>query len=113
MEDIYLPADRYAFNAAYLVKALRKRHPDPDTRRDHIHAALRTMGLDMGGLCLTGGRIAPEHHGELLDALLDLEPSAFTGEIDLCSVKLALGEHGGIWPASIRETPAENSHLAS
>lgn len=38
----------------------------------------------------------------LARALTQIEPCAVTGRITENEIKIALGEHGDIWPASIR-----------
>lgn len=42
-------------------------------------------------------------YDRLIDALLHVEPDAFSGKADSDGMKLALGEFGDIWPESIRE----------
>ena len=37
----------------------------------------------------------------LVDALLNVQPSAFTGTVTADEIKITLGEIGDLWPASI------------
>lgn len=52
------------------------------------------------------GRTSTEQEGDLLDALVAVDPSPITGEIDPCSVTFALRELGGMWPDLVREDMA-------
>ena len=65
--------------------------------------ALRLGNVDMGELIINhpASRVDPSIRLELVDALLAIELSPFTGEFDACDVKLALGEAGEVWPASV------------
>ncbi len=95
---LYMPAERYAFAVGSLTAIMRMRIRDVEERRDMIHACMRTVGIDTGAWFIADGRTHPEHYGELLEALLAVEPSPFSGEIDPCAVKFVLGEVGDVWP---------------
>jgi len=43
-----------------------------------------------------------DHFNQLAEKIAALEPSAFAGHVTADQVKLALGEHGDIWPKRIR-----------
>ncbi|MDF1598246.1 hypothetical protein PZ895_00450 [Mesorhizobium sp. YIM 152430] len=100
--ELYLPAVKYAFEAEMLTHLLQhRRSPDPDALRMGVHSQLRLAGIDMGGLVLNTPRVDPELRGDLIEALIAIEPSPFSGEIDLSDVRLVLGEVGDVWPDTI------------
>ena len=100
--EIYLPADRYAFEAMMLTHLLQhRRAPDYDTMHMSVHAQLRLAGVDMGGLVLNTPRVDPELRGDLIEALIAIEHSPFTDEIDESDVRIVLGEVGDVWPDAI------------
>lgn len=104
--ELYLPAVKYAFEAEMLTHLLQyRRAADPDALHMSVHAQLRLAGIDMGGLVINAPRVDPELRGDLIEALIAIEPSPFSGEIDLSDVRLVLGEVGDVWPDAVRETP--------
>jgi hypothetical protein len=80
----------------------RPRH-DPVYVRMALHSALRLGNVDMGELVINhpASRVDPTLRLELVDALVAIELSLFTGEFDACEVKMVLGEAGEVWPASV------------
>ena len=81
--ETYIPDRKYAGVVARITRALNS--PQCDAL---VPLALKIDGLDRPGLA---------------DALLEVQPSLITGQIDVCDVKLCLGGHGDVWPLSIRE----------
>ncbi|MBX9452650.1 MAG: hypothetical protein KL801_12585 [Mesorhizobium sp.] len=113
MTSHYMPGERFGLLATHITSILRARRraihrPGMGTRDDlhtSIHTALRGHGVPMGEPFLNRetGRVDPTDRLALVEALTDLPVSAFTGDFDVSDVRLALGEHGEVWPASVRE----------
>jgi hypothetical protein len=102
LSEIYLPAVIYAFEAKMLTHLLQSRRAaDPDALHMSVHAQLRIAGVEMGELILNTPRLDPELRGDLVEALIAIEPSPFTDEIDESDVRFVLGEVGDVWPDSI------------
>jgi hypothetical protein len=98
----YIDDARYHFEVRMIRDLLRRSNTTLDERRMAIASGLSLAGLDMGALVLTGGTIRPEHYGDLVDVLAELEPCAWTGELEANDVIIALGEFGNVWPENIR-----------
>lgn len=102
--ELYLPADRYAFAASQITNLLQHRLPaNPDDAHIAVHTQLRASGIDMGEPVLATPRVNPSCRLELIEALIALQPSPITGQIDNSDVRLTLGEVGNVWPSSVRE----------
>lgn len=119
----YIANDRYAFEVATLAATLRAilreriaAHPrpaDPAEAYERVHVALRAARfVDLGEPRVINGRVEPEYHGDLVEALATLEPDAVTGTIDPDQVKLTLAEVGAILPESARPTAQEAARAA-
>lgn len=52
---------------------------------------------------MTEHYLETEAYNRLIEALLHVEPDAFTGKVERDGVVMVLGEFGDIWPESIRE----------
>ncbi|MDX0834003.1 hypothetical protein GOD82_29750 [Sinorhizobium medicae] len=113
----YIANDRYAFEVAALTATLRAnlderiaaypRPTDPAEAYERVHVALRAARfVELGEPRVIHGRVEPEHHGDLVEALAILEPDAVTGTIEADQVRLTLAEVGAIFPASAREAEA-------
>ncbi|WP_322883107.1 hypothetical protein U8C37_06705 [Sinorhizobium medicae] len=110
----YIANDRYVFEVAALTATLRSIHDeriaayprpvDPAERYERVHVALRAARFaDLGEPRVINGRVEPEYHGDLVEALATLEADAVTGTIEADQVKLTLAEVGAILPESARE----------
>ncbi|MDX0889754.1 hypothetical protein GOE07_02335 [Sinorhizobium medicae] len=107
----YIANDRYAFEVATLTAILRAilderiaAYPRPTEAYERVHVALRAARfVDLGEPRVIHGRVEPEHHGDLVEALVTLEPDAVTGTIEGDQVTLTLAEVGAILPESARE----------
>ncbi|RVE93499.1 hypothetical protein [Sinorhizobium meliloti] len=110
----YIANDRYAFEVATLTAILRAIHDeriaahprptDPAEAYERVHVAFRAARFVVLGMPrVVNGRVEPEHHGHLVEALATLEPDAVTGTIEADQVKLTLAEVGAILPESARE----------
>lgn len=87
LQETYIGDEQYRRIVRLITWALNSSQPRRATRNE-----LRIAGLvDRPGL---------------LEALLAVEPSPVTGRVDECSVKIALGEAGNVWPVSIRDEAA-------
>jgi hypothetical protein len=65
-------------------------------------------GIDRMEICnMTDVYIGSERFERIAEAIAALEPCPFFGVLTADQVKMALGEHGDIWPDSIRR------HIAS
>ena len=60
-------------------------------------------------LQMTTHYLEAEAYNRLIDALLRVEPDAFTGKVERDGVTLALGEFGDIWPESILQDAEANN----
>lgn len=102
ISEIYLPADRYAFEVAQISDLLQHRLPaNPDDAQMAVHAQLRASGIyEQDSACYASHRSFQTP--ELVEALIALQPSPFTGEIDNSDVRLILGEVGNVWPETVR-----------
>lgn len=111
MQTIYLDAGRYGLLVDHLMHVLTLYkgtwwHERCHAQRDAhmaLHSALRLGNVEMGELVINhpASRVDPTIRLELVDALVAIEPSPFTGEFDACDVKMVLGEAGEVWPASV------------
>lgn len=87
LQETYIGDEQYRRIVRLITWALNSSQPRRATRNE-----LRIAGLvDRPGL---------------LEALLAVEPSPVTGRVDECSVKIALGEVGNVWPAWLQEEAA-------
>ena len=108
--EIYLPADKYAYEATMLTDLLQNRRAsDRDALHMSIHAQLRVAGIEMGELVVNRPRVDPELRGDLIEALIAIEPSIFSDEIDESDVRFVLGEVGDVWPDSILDDVRRNA----
>jgi hypothetical protein len=88
-----------------LADKLRRRHVEPFM---NAVVTLRTnLPEAVGELRATTSSVGLDHYNDLARALADLSPDARTGRIETCAVKIALGEHGNIWPERVRPSPLE------
>lgn len=109
----YMPDERFGLLAVHLTSILRARrrtiHRQGFGSRADLHmavsAALRGHGVPMGELVLNreAGRVESTERLALVEALTDLPVSPVDGDFDASDVRLALGEHGDVWPESVRE----------
>ena len=110
MTSHYMPGERFGLLALHLTSILRARrrtihrrgHGDRKDLHMAINAALRGHGVPMGELFLNRevGRVDSTERFELVEALADLPVSPITGDFDVSDIRLALGEHGDVWPMS-------------
>lgn len=111
MNSHIMPSERFGLLAVHITSILRARrrtihrrgHGDRKDLHMAINAALRGHGVPMGELFLNRevGRVDSTERLELVEALTDLPVSSVDGDFDVSDVRLALGEHGDVWPESI------------
>jgi hypothetical protein len=113
MQAIYMNRGLYTVLVDHILIVL-DRYKGTDFKRPRqtpselhmgLQSALRLAGVPMGDLVMNKAenRVEPTERLALVDKLAAVEPSAFSGDYDGCDVKLALGEHGDVWPDEYKE----------